>query len=808
LLYNGFKENFRKNEQKMLVILIIFLLFIPKITFPADLSLVKTVGLYSHKSAQKKGHKVKFNQLKQVAAFELKKNADKFAKKLKKEGFEVEVRKGVTKNKKVIYRVLARKIEKLPKSAKSAQKKGHKVKFNQLKQVAAFELKKNADKFAKKLKKEGFEVEVRKGVTKNKKVIYRVLARKIEKLPKSASSHGKVKHDIPEKAFLTEKSSKTKTPSVELSEPLEKPLTQEIPGEARSVATFKIFKNKESADEFVKQLKKEGFDVSMSSSTTKDQKTEYTVFARKSGKLSEEAISSETEPSGEVKKDMISEEPSEENISIASEEPAEEIEEPSSETAIPEEVRQEAPSKETTVEIKEKQVKSENIYIKTEEVSRKDTSTFSEVKQDVSVEKESQVPVPEKTEEISSKEEKPVGTERITADVFGSRRGYVHPVLSVIEYYSDNVFNSNDAKKSDFVTVISPGIWLTVPHINERLLSINSSTVSPGGFSFSRNGQEFFRRYQAYLAYDAEIEQYAKHTSGNTIDHKIEGLFQYNLRGGLSMDLADQYLISHDIWGTGISTELDKFRSNLFNVIFAYDVSDKLKLRADYSNFFVHYDASRNNFRDRDDNAISGYIFYRFKPKTSVFVEYQFIDIKYNEGILFDSQEHHYFGGLQWDITAKSKGSIKAGYGIKDFSRSTLESSKDFILEAQIDHKFTPKTSLVLKASRKTNETNISTTDFTLSNSVEAKYIQRLTGKITGEVDLSYTNDNYKGDVTFGGETKEIKDNYFTGAFALQYKFREWLEMNIGYIHNMRDSNFSEFDYSSNIVFIRFTGSL
>jgi hypothetical protein len=81
---------------------------------------------------------------------------------------------------------------------------------------------------------------------------------------------------------------------------------------------------------------------------------------------------------------------------------------------------------------------------------------------------------------------------------------------------------------------------------------------------------------------------------------------------------------------------------------------------------------------------VSGYIFFKFLPKTAFFTEYEFLDVKYEKDTAFNSREHHYFGGIQWDITAKSKGSIKAGYGMKDFIDSDIKTSKDFVLEARL----------------------------------------------------------------------------------------------------------------------------
>jgi hypothetical protein len=46
------------------------------------------------------------------------------------------------------------------------------------------------------------------------------------------------------------------------------------------------------------------------------------------------------------------------------------------------------------------------------------------------------------------------------------------------------------------------------------------------------------------------------------------------------------------------------------------------------------------------------------------------------------------------------------------------------------------------------------------------------------------------------------------GVCALQYKFKEWLQMDLGYIYDKRDSSFAEFDYINNIGFLRITGSL
>jgi hypothetical protein len=393
-------------------------------------------------------------------------------------------------------------------------------------------------------------------------------------------------------------------------------------------------------------------------------------------------------------------------------------------------------------------------------------------------------------------------------DIYGRRGGYLHPFLSISAFYTDNVFNSDDNKEDDTIIIISPGVWLSVPRVKERALNISTSTITPGGSSLGVRARRFPRHYQTYLLYRADIEILSRHSSENTVSHTIEGLLQLNLRGGLSIDIIDQYVNSHDVRGTGISTELDEYHANLFGVALTYDISPKVGTRIDYANFRVDYISSRNDFRDRTDNAVSGSIYYRVKPKTTTFLQYRFIDINYDEDIVSDSEEHLFYGGLMWDITEKSEGRVYAGYGVKEFSESDAGTVDNFIIGAGINHRFTPKTTVQIDASRGFSETNISSSDYVISHNLRIDYIQRLSARTSGSLLFAYSNYQYERDLTFGGEIKEREDNLYRFGIAFRYTFRKWLYGDTGYYYTVRDSNFSGFDYRSNTFFIRLTGAL
>jgi polysaccharide biosynthesis protein VpsM len=660
-----------------------------------------------------------------------------------------------------------------------------------LEQVAVFKNKKNAERFVRKLRNESKEVVVRQGVTRDKKTIYRVFTGTknvlSEKIP---SRPGFMDEPASEKTAIEGKSADIKS-SYELHEESSKyPLTG---GEAQQIAYFRIFDRIEDADNFARQKRADGYKVTVRSKAEKDDRVGYTVFAEKIPDNTKVSV-----PNGEIINKAASEKPFiEEKRSLKNDIYSDYKEEPVKVLPVVQaEIEPETAAEKTIFE--RKPVEAEKTAILQSSLS-KDAAVSDEVtrKSDVVQPSAEQPPIGSTKERSSS-----------DAELFGKKGGYVHPFLGVTEYWTDNVLNTKKDKQSDFITLLSPGIWLTVPHVYEKLLSISSSNPSPGGYSLSRYNPETFTRYQTYLFYNADIEFHNRESAGNAVSHKAEGLFQYNLRGGLSFELVDQFLASHDAWGTGISNEIDKFRTNLANLIVTYNTQNRLMFRLDYANYLVDYAASRNKFRDRNDNSLTAYIFYKLRPKTSLFYEYAFINVDYRNDIVSNSNEHNQFVGIQWDVTAKSKGSVKAGYGLKNFKDSGIDDSRNIILEAQIDHKLSPKTSIILNVSRKTEEPNISTTNYVLSDSISAEYRQRLTGKITFDAQASYARDRYHNDLSYGGVTKELKDDYYMSMLAFQYRFREWLQIDTGYIFNLRDSSFSDFDYTSNTLFLKFTGSL
>ncbi|BCR05784.1 hypothetical protein DESUT3_28530 [Desulfuromonas versatilis] len=406
----------------------------------------------------------------------------------------------------------------------------------------------------------------------------------------------------------------------------------------------------------------------------------------------------------------------------------------------------------------------------------------------------------------------PEGLEVSPDSAFGQTWNYLHPYFSLGEYYTDNLFNTEDNQESDFVTVITPGIWFSLPAGRQPLLDVETLNTAPGGFELTRFDTEAPRRMQAYALYRANINRHADFSEENTVNHRGEGVFRYNFRGGLSLELLDIYEVEQDPYATGNSRQLNEFTSNVLNALAVYRITPKTRLRADYSWYTLSYDETAERFRDRDDNGFSLFAFHQFWPKTSLFLEYEFVDIDYDRDLLPDSQEHHYFAGVLWDASEKLRLQGKLGYGVKQFDGRLRDpdDNHDFIGEARLDYHFTPKTSVALITTRQVNETDIlAGPSNVLTHRVGVAYSQRITSKVRAIADLNYIRDSYRGgDVVVNLETGKRRDNYYSAGLALGFSLRKWLNLSAGYNYVERDSNFDSSDYQSNIFLLTLTAAI
>jgi len=385
--------------------------------------------------------------------------------------------------------------------------------------------------------------------------------------------------------------------------------------------------------------------------------------------------------------------------------------------------------------------------------------------------------------------------------LFGTEGGYFHPYLSVAGEWTDNLYNLNDNKKSNFLTRVSPGIWLAVPRSKVIPVTITPHNTSAGGLQQQLKEHSGTDRYQVYALGGVDFLNYSEDSDLNSVDGNVEGLARYNMPSGLSLQILDRFSKGHDRFEAGVANLVDplqEFNSNIVMGTIDWQMTEKIRAKADLSNFDLNYDDAINDFLDRADNVLDLYGYYDYSEKTSFFVQYSLMDVSYDTAPR-DNQQDYIYGGIKWDTTEKLSLMFKAGYQQKEYDRAvTDESDYDGLaFDLQSTYRFKEKAEVVLNLYQKNEETDSAVA---LDKEVlggNLGYTQQYTEKITGRFDLTYEDADYRQLVL-----QDRDDTRFVARPAIQYLFKEWLMGELAYSYDTRSSSDDLFDYDTNTFFL------
>ena len=388
------------------------------------------------------------------------------------------------------------------------------------------------------------------------------------------------------------------------------------------------------------------------------------------------------------------------------------------------------------------------------------------------------------------------------SDLFGTKGGYFHPYFTLAGEYTDNLYNVNYNTKSNFLTRFSPGIWVSLPRTREIPVEINPHNSSPGGLRLQLKEYEGTDRYQAYALAGMDYNMYSEDSDLNDYDARLEGVFRYNLRGGLSLQALDRYTYGLDRFEAGAQSRNNerRFYSNILKGTADYQITDKLRAKGEYSNFLLNYDEAINDFLDRTDNIFDIYGYFTYSLKTSLFLQYRYTDVGYDSAELKDNKQHYWYGGINWKTSEKVSLLLKAGYQSREYTAAEIADLYDWsglTFELQSRYLWTEKTQFTLDMYRRSEESDSSVAIDQIVIGAALGYQQQYTDKLSGLITFMYEDVDY---TQVNNSDRNDKRYYFRPA--VQYLFRDWLMTELAYQYDKRVSTQDLFDYDSNTVLL------
>ena len=314
----------------------------------------------------------------------------------------------------------------------------------------------------------------------------------------------------------------------------------------------------------------------------------------------------------------------------------------------------------------------------------------------------------------------------------------------------------------------------------------------------------FAGRHSIRADYGAELEQFVKFPRENAENQYFES--------EVALNFTDLYIhagenLSHTSSRSGTTfTERIPRLENKVDTEVGYKWN-RFTLEGGYGTFYRRFNTSREKDLNYGTQEWSGKLFMDLTAKTKTSVEYTFTNYNYFNDSSRDSNGHQILAGIEGALLPKTTLYSKFGYERIGFESSAETDSDNFI--AQVGTLYQPfsRTVVDLGWKRQTAQSTFANTNFLTEDQLFGRLHQRLTEKISGEADISYTHQGYDESNragTAGNFTGKRKDDLLSTAVKVAYQFTDWFSGDIKYQYNRRNSNASIFDYTDNLLTIGF----
>jgi hypothetical protein len=324
------------------------------------------------------------------------------------------------------------------------------------------------------------------------------------------------------------------------------------------------------------------------------------------------------------------------------------------------------------------------------------------------------------------------------------------------------------------------------------------------------------KRHSFAVDYRADINWFHKFSEVNNTTQRAGGVFNLDLPGGLTGRISDYYsdaLIPRkgkEI--SGLSGSADPFRelpytANDFNAQVKYRFVDRWAVEGRYNNYMYSYKNNYDNSGDYDRGTFGGSLYYRFTAKTNALIDYNYALTSYNHASINDNKAQAAFIGLSFDPSSKIKGYLKLGWGSKDYDNNQAGRNNSFSTFASLvdlTYNATQYDRLNLRANRTIDEDTDTNAPYTNTDiSLGYRHVMSWNEKLSLLANIGFGTKKFEAetlDVDLTYKTRD--DKIWTTGVGIGYALQSWLNFGLNYSYTNDDSNFINYNYIENKVWI------
>jgi len=355
----------------------------------------------------------------------------------------------------------------------------------------------------------------------------------------------------------------------------------------------------------------------------------------------------------------------------------------------------------------------------------------------------------------------------------------IQPVFEIMQKYDDNIFLEPRHQKN--------GDWIAVSTLGLELATADAKDIRDQNALFSAQ-------------YAASNFTFFKNQSQNRVDHLFHGSTALPLKDFMKVRLEEDFQKTADPPNSELTTLQKRYR-NTVQTGFEYDRQDFL-VSMRYQNSRDGYNTLQN--LNSFEHVISSVWAYQCTPRISIFPEYDFGLIQYDENTTnSDSTYHQWLAGIEGDVSRKLNAMFKVGYRDSMYHDSAKADFHGWVVFSKGTYTLNDRTNVALFGERTVSESSYATNSFFVAHKIDLQLTHQFSSRLSVQSEILFLRNGYPDTTTEGTQSGKRKDSIWGGSLGLRYDLTTVLSLEMKYAFKERESNFAGFDYKNNVYSIQ-----
>ncbi|WP_426234649.1 outer membrane beta-barrel protein [Pseudomonas sp. TWP3-2] len=250
----------------------------------------------------------------------------------------------------------------------------------------------------------------------------------------------------------------------------------------------------------------------------------------------------------------------------------------------------------------------------------------------------------------------------------------------------------------------------------------------------------------------------------------------------------------------GINDKIENTRVNGVYTYGAKTAANQLDFGANYAQLRYDNADGINDDKERNTSGFNTTWYHRLGSKTRSLLEYDHTRFDYLQSdSLRSSKSDALLAGAEWDMTARTSGTLKLGYERKNFDDNASDDLSNPTW--QVDLQFKPRTySTFTFLARQALAEGDDGADAVKSTFTQVGWRHGWTERVITVAQAGMGRYEYEG--------QDRTDNLQDYNLAVIYKMRRWLDVELGYRYRDNDSDADDESFTRNVFQISFDVSL